>query len=243
MESRMSTLPCNPRDNLLLAAIQGADFDRLQPHLEVVELDVGRSIYEPLGEPEYVYFPTSAIISILHLTEDGGSAETAVVGREGLVSIASYLGGRSTIGRAMVQLAGMSVRIPATVVAQDFERGRDVRRVLLRYTQALLTQMAQTAVCNRHHEVSQQFARWILATLDRVQTPEIRMTHQLIADMLGVRREGVTEAASKLKNAGVIEYSRGRIRVLDRAGLEAAACECYAIVRDEYARLLNGATR
>ncbi len=154
--------------------------------------------------------------------------------------MATYLGGGWTVGRAVVQIAGTSVRVPASVILQDFERGRDVRRVLLRYTQALLTQMAQTAVCNRHHEVAQQLCRWILTMLDRVQTPEIPMTHQLIADMLGVRREGITEAARKLKHAGVIEYSRGRVRVLDRAGLEACACECYRVVRSEYDRLLNG---
>lgn len=231
--------PCKPRDNLLLAAIAAADFDRLHPHLEIVDLELGRSIYEPGSELQHVYFPTTAIISILHLTKNGGSAETAVVGCEGVVSFATYLGGRSTVGRAVVQVAGLGVRAPAQLVQQDFDRGRDVRRVLLRYTQALLTQMAQTAVCNRHHEVAQQLCRWILATLDRVHTPDIPMTHQLIADMLGVRREGVTEAARKLKTAGVIDYSRGRIRVLDRAGLEAGACECYNVVREEYARLLT----
>jgi CRP-like cAMP-binding protein len=232
-----------PRDNHLLAAIAAADYERLRPHLEIVELDLGRSIYEPGIESPYVYFPTTAIISILNLTQDGGTAETAVVGREGVVSTATYLGGRSTVGRAVVQIAGTSVRVPAPVIVQDFDRGRDMRRVLLRYTQALLTQMAQTAVCNRHHEVAQQLSRWILATLDRVQSQEIAMTHQLIADMLGVRREGVTEAARKLKIAGVIEYSRGRIRVLDRAGLEAAACECYEVVREEYERLLSNGMR
>ncbi len=234
----MST-PCKPRDNHLLAAIAAADFERLRPHLEIVELEFGRSIYEPGSELPYVYFPTTAIISILHLTQDGGSAETALVGPEGVVSIASYLGGGTTVGRAMVQVAGLSVRAPAQRVVQDFERGRDVRRVLLRYAQAVLTQMAQTAVCNRHHEVAQQLCRWILATHDRIQTPDIPMTHQLIADMLGVRREGVTEAARKLKDAGVIEYTRGRIRVVDRGGLEAAACECYGVVREEYERLLT----
>jgi CRP-like cAMP-binding protein len=232
------TTPCTPRDNHLLGAIAAADYERLRPHLEFVELELGRSIYEPGSEMPFVYFPTTAIISILHMTRDGGSTETAVVGCEGLVSIATYLGGGTTVGRAVVQIAGMSIRVPTQVIMQDFDRGRDVRRVLLRYTQALLTQMAQTAVCNRHHEVAQQLCRWILSTLDRVHTPEIRMTHQLIADMLGVRREGVTEAARKLKDAGVIEYSRGRLRVVDRAGLEAAACECYAVVREEYDRLL-----
>ena len=234
------TTPCKPHDNRLLAAIAAADLDRLRPHLETVELELGRAIYEPGSELPFVYFPTTAIISILHLTQSGGSAETAVVGREGVVSMATYLGGGWTVGRAVVQIAGTSVRVPASVILQDFERGRDVRRVLLRYTQALLTQMAQTAVCNRHHEVAQQLCRWILTMLDRVQTPEIPMTHQLIADMLGVRREGITEAARKLKHAGVIEYSRGRVRVLDRAGLEACACECYRVVRSEYDRLLNG---
>ena len=234
----MST-PCKPRDNHLLAAIAAADFERLRPHLEIVELEFGRSIYEPGSELPYVYFPTTAIISILHLTQDGGSAETALVGREGVVSIASYLGGGTTVGRAMVQVAGLSVRAPSQRIVQDFDRGRDVRRVLLRYAQAVLTQMAQTAVCNRHHEVAQQLCRWILATHDRIQTPDIPMTHQLIADMLGVRREGVTEAARKLKDAGVIEYTRGRIRVVDRVGLEAAACECYGVVREEYERLLT----
>jgi CRP-like cAMP-binding protein len=233
------TTPCKPRDNLLLRAIAAADFERLRPHLEFVELEFGRSIYEPGSDLPYVYFPTTAIISILHLTQDGGSAETALVGCEGVVSIATYLGGGTTVGRAIVQIGGLSVRAPAQLIVQDFDRGRDVRRVLLRYTQALLTQMAQTAVCNRHHEVAQQLCRWILATHDRVQTPDIPMTHQLIADMLGVRREGVTEAARRLKEAGVIEYSRGRLRVVDRAGLEAAACECYGVVREEYDRLLK----
>jgi CRP-like cAMP-binding protein len=233
--------PNKPRDNLLLAAVAASEFERLRQHVEWVELEYGRSIYEP-GEPlPYVYFPTTATISILHVTQDGGTAEAAVVGREGLVSIASYLGGGTTVGRAVVQVGGMSARVPSTIIAQDFDRGRDLRRVLLRYTQALLTQMAQTALCNRHHEVSQQLCRWILATHDRVQATEIPMTHQLIADMLGVRREGITEAARKLKEAGVIDYTRGRVRVVDRAGLEDCACECYAVVRDEYARLLTAA--
>jgi CRP-like cAMP-binding protein len=237
-EPPMTTL-CRPHDNRILASLAAPDYERLRPHLEVVELEFGRSIYEPGSELAHVYFPTTAIISILNLTEDGDATETALVGREGLVSIATYLGGGWTVGRAVVQVGGVGVRVPSPVIVQDFEQARALRQVLLRYTQALLTQMAQTAVCNRHHELAQQLCRWILATHDRVSTPEIPMTHQLIADMLGVRREGVTEAARRLKQAGLIDYVRGRIRVVDRAGLEAAACECYGLVREEYARLLD----
>ncbi len=233
------TTSCTPDDNHLLAALAAGDLDRLRPHLDVVELGVGESIYEPGTALPYIYFPTTAIISILHLTHEGESVETAVVGCEGAVSIATYLGGGTTVGRALVRIPGMGIRIPAPVIRDDFERGRDVRRVLLRYTQALLTQMAQTAVCNRHHEVAQQLCRWMLSMLDRVGSREIPMTHQQIADMLGVRREGVTEAARKLKEAGVIGYSRGRVRVLDRPALEDCACECYDVVREEYDRLLS----
>jgi len=231
--------PCTPDDNHLLAALAGGDFDRLQPYFDAVALDVGESIYEPGSELPYLYFPTTAIISILHLTQEGESVETAVVGCEGAVSIATYLGGGTTVGRAVVLVPGMGIRVPAQVIRQDFERGHDLRRVLLRYAQALLTQMAQTAVCNRHHEVAQQLCRWILSMLDRVGPREIPMTHQQIADMLGVRREGVTEAARKLKEAGVIGYSRGNVRVLDRPALEDCACECYDLVREEYDRLLR----
>jgi len=233
------TTGCTPDHNHLLAALDGGDLDRLRPHFDAVELGSGQSIYEPGGELPYVYFPTTAIISIMHLTQEGDSVETAVVGCEGAVSIATYLSGGTTVGRAFVLVPGMGIRVPAPIIRDDFERGHDVRRVLLCYTQALLTQMAQTAVCNRHHEVAQQLCRWILSMLDRVGSREIPMTHQQIADMLGVRREGVTEAARKLKEAGVIGYSRGRVRVLDRRALEDCACECYGVVRGEYARLLR----
>jgi CRP-like cAMP-binding protein len=233
------TTGCTPDHNRLLAALAGGDLERLRPHLDVVELNVGESIYEPASEMPYVYFPTTAIISILHLTQEGAGVETAVVGCEGAVSIAAYLSGGTTVGRAVVLVPGLGIRAPAPVIRHDFEHEHDVRRVLLRYTQALLTQMAQTAVCNRHHEVAQQLCRWILSMLDRVGPREIPMTHQQIADMLGVRREGITEAARKLKEAGVIGYSRGRVRVLDRDALENCACECYGVVREEYDRLLR----
>lgn len=233
------TTSCTPDQNYLLAALADGDFERLRPHCVSVELAVGQSIYEPGSDLPYLYFPTTAIISILHLTQEGESVETAVVGCEGAVSIATYLGGGTTVGRAVVLVPGTGIRVPAPVIQQDFDRGHAVRRVLLRYTQALLTQMAQTAVCNRHHEVAQQLCRWILSMLDRVGSREIPMTHQQIAAMLGVRREGVTEAARQLKEAGVIGYSRGRVRVLDRPALEDCACECYRVVREEYDRLLR----
>jgi CRP-like cAMP-binding protein len=233
------TSACQPRDNRLLAALADADFERLRPYCEAVSLEAGRPIYEPGSELQFVYFPTTAIASILQVTREGETVQTAVVGREGALSVATYLGGGATVGRAVVQVAGAGVRIPAPVVVYDFERGHDTRRVLLRYAQAMLTQTAQTALCNRRHELAQQLCRWILAMHDRVPGGEIPVTHQLIAEMLGVRREGVTEAASRLKSKGVINYGRGKIRVLDRGGLEACACECYGVVRSEYERLLG----
>lgn len=228
----------NPQKNRLLAALTGEEWQRWQPLLEHVELPLGYVLYEPGTTMTQMYFPTTAIISLLYVLENGASAEIAVVGNDGLVPVAMFMGGGSTPSRAVVQSAGHGFRLDAKDLKKEFERGGAVLHLLLRYTQALITQMSQTAVCNRHHALDQQLCRWLLLSLDRLEGPDLVMTQELIANMLGVRREGVTESASKLQNAGLIRYARGRITVLDRPGLEQRSCECYGVVKKEYDRLL-----
>ncbi len=213
------------------------DFERLEPHLEFAPLPLGWAVYESGGKQSFVYFPSDAIVSLLYVMEDGSSAEIAVVGNDGVVGISLFMGGETTPSRAVVQSAGQGHRLRAWVVKTEFERGGALQHVLLRYTQALITQMTQTAVCNRHHSVDQQLCRWLLLSLDRLPSNELIMTQELIGNMLGVRREGVTEAAGKLQRAGMIHYSRGKITVLDRSALEARVCECYAVVKKETDRL------
>jgi CRP-like cAMP-binding protein len=227
-----------PRENQLLAWLPTNEWDRLQPHLEAVELPLGQVLYESGGKLEHAYFPTTAIVSLLYVLEDGGSAEIAVVGFEGIVGISLFMGGQTTPSRAVVQSAGCGFRLTANVVLEEFSRAGPLLHLLLRYTQALITQMSQTAVCNRHHTLDQQLCRWLLLSRDRLRCDELNMTQALIANMLGVRREGVTEAAGRLERAGLIEYQRGRITILDRGGLEQRTCECYAVVKKEYDRLL-----
>jgi CRP-like cAMP-binding protein len=229
----------NPKDNRLVGALPPAIFKRWQNCLEDVALPLGQVLYEPGTVLSHVYFPATAIVSLLYVMEDGASAEIAVVGNEGLVGISLFMGGESTPSRAVVQSAGLGLRMKAAILKKEFERSGPVLRLLLRYTQALITQMAQTAVCNRHHSLDQQLCRWLLLSLDRLQGHELIMTQELIANMLGVRREGVTEGALKLQKAGLIRYTRGRITVLDRAGLERRSCECYAVVKKEYDRLFS----
>lgn len=228
----------DPRQNRLLAVLPAADLERLLPHLKLIPLPLGEVLYESGIELRYVYFPTDSIVSLLYVMEDGDSAEIAVVGNEGVIGISLFMGGETTPSRAVVQSAGHAYRLPGQALKQEFIRGAAMQHLLLRYTQALLTQMAQTAVCNRHHSLDQQLCRWLLLSLDRLASNELVMTQELIANMLGVRREGVTEAAGKLQQAGLIHYSRGHITVLDRAGLEARTCECYAVVKKECDRLL-----
>ena len=232
-----STAAHTPKQNHLLAALPGADYERLLPHLECVLLELGCALYESGSHQGYVYFPTACIVSLLYVMHDGASAEIAVVGNEGVVGIALFMGGESTPSRAVVQSAGYGYRLRANVLKTEFGRGGELQHLLLRYTQTLITQMAQTAVCNRHHSVEQQLCRWLLLSLDRLPSNELTMTQELIANMLGVRREGVTEAAGHLQTAGLIHYSRGKITVLDRPKLEARVCECYAVVKCEYDRL------
>lgn len=231
--------PHTPKQNRLLAALPPAEFERLVPHLELVPMRLGEVLYESGGRLHHVYFPTTSIVSLLYVMEDGASAEIAVVGNEGILGISLFMGGETTPSRAVVQSAGHGYRLKAQLLKQEFNRAGPVLHLLLRYTQALITQMAQTAVCNRHHSVEQQLCRWLLLSLDRLSTHELTMTQELIANMLGVRREGVTAAAGKLQRAGLIRYSRGRITVLDRPGLEKEACECYAVVKKEVDRLLS----
>lgn len=231
--------PSSPRENHLLAALPAADFEALAAHLELVPLPLGKMLYEPGGQLQHAYFPTTAIVSLHYVMESGASAETAGVGNEGVVGISLFMGGNTTSSSAVVQTAGHAYRMERRVLLQEFNRAGLLQRLLLRYTQALITQMAQTAACNRHHSVEQQLCRWLLLTLDRLPSNELVMTQELVASMLGVRREGITEAAGNLQRAGVISYRRGHISVLDRAGLEARACECYAVVRKELGRLLS----
>ncbi len=228
----------DPRQNHLLAAIPEVEWERFAPYLVPVKLGLGNVIYESGTDQPYVYFPTDSIVSLLYVMEDGASAEIAIVGNEGLVGISLFMGGGTTPNRAVVQSAGHAFRMRAQHIRDEFVLAGPVQQLFLRYTQALLTQMGQTAVCNRHHTVDQQLCRWLLMSLDRLPSDELVMTQELIANMLGVRREGVTEAAGKLQHAGVIKYNRGRIRVLDRPRLEGMACECYEVVRKEFARLL-----
>ena len=232
----------NPRDNRMIDALSDTDWSRWKDLLAPVDLPLGHVLYESGGAMEHVYFPTTAIVSLLYVMENGASAEIAVVGNEGLVGISLFMGGESTPSRAVVQSAGRGFRIEAHAIKLEFDRSHAVMHLLLRYTQALITQMAQTAVCNRHHSLDQQLCRWLLLSLDRLSGNELVMTQELIANMLGVRREGVTEAALKLQQAGLIRYARGHIHVLDRPGLEHRTCECYEVVRKEYARLLPART-
>lgn len=234
---RPARAAADPKKNRLLAALPDAVFARWLPQLEEVDLPLGQVLHESGVTMGHVYFPTSAIVSLLYVMENGASGEIAVVGHEGVVGISLFMGGESTPSRAVVQSAGRGLRLKAAAIKQEFKHA-PVMHLLLRYTQALITQMAQTAVCNRHHSLDQQLCRWLLLSLDRLEGHELTMTQELIANMLGVRREGVTEAALKLQHAGLIRYARGRIEVLDRPGLERATCECYAVVRNEYDRLL-----
>jgi CRP-like cAMP-binding protein len=234
--------PHDPRQNHLLAALPEDELARLQPSLELVKMPLGEALYESGVQMRHVYFPTTAIVSLLYVMEDGASAEIAVVGNEGIVGVSLFMGGETTSSRAVVQSAGHGYRLKGQLLKDEFYRAGPMQHLLLRYTQALLTQMAQTAVCNRHHSLDQQLCRWLLLSLDRLPSNELVMTQELIANMLGVRREGVTEAAGNVQKAGLIEYNRGRITVLDRAGLEARACECYAVVKKEFERLLPEVT-
>jgi len=229
----------NPNENRLLAALPAKDFETLAAHLELVPLALGQMLYEPGMQMRHAYFPTTSIISLHYVTEAGASAETAGVGNEGMVGISLFMGGDTTPSSAVVQTAGNACRLDRHILKQEFDRAGALQRILLRYTQALMTQMAQTAACNRHHTVEQQLCRWLLLTLDRLPERELVMTQELVATMLGVRRESVTEAAGHLQSLGYIRYRRGHISVLNRAGLEAHACECYGVVKKEIDRLLS----
>jgi CRP-like cAMP-binding protein len=236
-------LPHNPNQNHLLAALPATEFERLAPHLELVPMLLGESLYEPGGRLQHVYFPTTAIVSLLYIIESGLSAEIAGVGNEGILGISLFMGGESTTSSAVVQTAGHGFRLKAELLKIEFGRFGPTMHLLLRYTQALITQMAQTAACNRHHSIVQQLCRWLLLTLDRLPSQELIMTQELIAGALGVRRESITEAAAKLQRAGLVRYRRGHIAVLERSGLEAGACECYAVVKKEFNRLLSDVRR
>jgi len=227
-----------PQQNQLLAALSPAEHERLTPQLELISLSLGEVLYESGDRLRHVYFPTDSIVSLLYVLEDGASAEIAVVGNDGIIGVALFMGGETTPSRAIVQSAGYAYRLIGQRLKDEFHRNGDMQHLMLRYTQALLTQMAQTAVCNRHHAVDQQLCRWLLLSLDRLPSNTLTMTQELIANMLGVRREGVTEAAGKLQKLGVIEYARGKITVRDRPKLEQLCCECYAVVKTETDRLL-----
>ena len=229
----------DPNQNHLLSALLDTEFDRLAPHLEPIMMRLGDVLYESGGKLAHVYFPTTAIVSLHYVLENGNSSEIAGVGNEGVLGISLFMGGNTTPSRAVVQTGGHGYRIKSHILMEEFNRAGPVMRLLLRYTQALLTQMSQTAVCNRHHSVEQQLCRWLLLTLDRIGHNELTMTQELIAGMLGVRREGVTEAAGRLQGYGYISYRRGHITVLDRAGLEHDVCECYQVVKTEFARLMS----
>jgi len=229
----------SPNQNHLLAALPTAEFERLAKHLELVAMPLGQILYEPGGQMQHAYFPTTAIVSLHYVTESGASAETAGVGNEGVVGISLLMGGGTTPSSAVVQTAGHGYRLERGKLMEEFNRGGLMHRLLLRYTQALITQMNQTAACNRHHSLEQQLCRWLLLTLDRLSSNELVMTQELVASMLGVRREGITESAGNLQRAGFIRYRRGHIAVIERSGLEATACECYAVVKKELARLLS----
>jgi CRP-like cAMP-binding protein len=226
-------------NNHLLALLPAKEFERVSHYLELVELKLGEVLYESGGQLNYTYFPTTAIISMLYVLENGASTEIAVVGNEGILGISIFMGGETTTSRAVVQSAGYSYRLKSQILLAEFNRGESMMRLLLRYTQALITQMSQTAVCNRHHTIEQQLCRWLLLSLDRLPSRSLTMTQELIANMLGVRREGVTEAAGKLQQRGLITYCRGRIDVTNRTGLEKVVCECYQVVRNELDRLMS----
>ena len=229
----------SPHQNHLLDALPASDYERLASHLELIPMGLGDVLYESGSHLRYVYFPTTSIISLLYVMEDGASAEIAIVGNEGILGISLFMGGDTTPSSAVVQTAGHAYRLESRLLKHEFNRGGLMQSLLLRYTQALITQMTQTAACNRHHSIEQQLCRWLLLTLDRVSSRELIMTQELVASMLGVRREGITEAAGKLQRAGVIRYRRGHIAVLDRSGLETRVCECYAVVKKELSRLLS----
>ena len=229
----------DPMENRLLARLSREEYARILPHLEHVSFSLGEVVYESGGQIGHIYFPTTSIVSLLYMMENGSSAEMGVAGNEGLVGIALFMGGNTMPNRAVVQSAGGAIRMKAQALQDEFKQGGMFQRLLLRYTQALLTQMSQTAVCNRLHTVEQQLCRWLLLSRDRLSTDELVMTQELIANMLGVRREGVTVAAGRLQEQGLISYVRGRILILDRRGLETAVCECYRVVKDEYDRLLG----
>jgi CRP-like cAMP-binding protein len=233
------SLPHSPNQNHLLAALPTAEFERMFAHLELVAMPLGEILYEPGEQMRHAYFPTTSIVSLHYVMESGASAETAGVGNEGVVGVSLFMGGDTTPSSAVVQTAGHGYRLESHWLKQEFVRAGLMQRLLLRYTQALITQMTQTAACNRHHSIEQQLCRWLLLTLDRVSTSELVMTQELVASMLGVRREGITEAAGNLQRAGVIRYRRGHIAVLDRSGLETRVCECYATVKKELRRLLS----
>src|SRR6188508_534694 len=228
----------DPRDNHILDALPQLERERLFPHLKLAPMPLGMVLYESGAALRHIYFPTNSIVSLLYVMQDGASAEIAVVGNEGAIGVALFMGGETTPSRAIVQSAGYAYRLPGKYLKEEFLRAGPLQRLLLRYTQALITQMAQTAVCNRHHSVEQQLCRWLLLSLDRLASNELNMTQELIANMLGVRREGVTEAAGKLQDAQLIRYRRGKITVLDRPGLEQRSCECYQVVKAEFDRLL-----
>ena len=227
-----------PQQNHLLDALPAAEREQIYPHLQLVEMPLGKVVYEPGDVPRYAYFPADCIVSLLYILEDGASTEISIVGNDGLIGLALFMGGGTTPSRAVVQSGGHAYRLPGQKPREEFHRNAAIRLLLLRYTQALITQMAQTVVCNRHHTVDQQLCRWLLLSLDRLPANELTMTHELIANMLGVRREGVTGAVSKLQRLGVIDHSRGHITVLDRPALERLSCECYAVVKRETDRLL-----
>lgn len=229
----------SPNQNHILAALSAEELERLTPHLELVPMLLGDELYEPGGQLRHAYFPTTAIVSLLYIMESGSSSEIAGVGNEGVLGISLFMGGDTTSSSAVVQTTGHAYRLSVKLLKEEFNRAGLMQRLLLRYTQALVTHMSQTAVCNRHHSIEQQLCRWLLLTLDRLPTNELVLTQELVANALGVRREGVTEAAGKLQRAGIIRYRRGHISVLERAGLEAGACECYAVVRKELSRLMT----
>ncbi|MEO8768132.1 MAG: Crp/Fnr family transcriptional regulator [Nitrosospira sp.] len=233
----LSSSPHQPNENHLLAALPTAELERLEPHLELIHMPLGDVLCESGGRLHYVYFPTSAIISLHYILENGASSEIAGVGNEGMLGTSLFMGGETTPSWATVQTAGYGYRLKTALLLQEFSHAGPVQRMLLRYTQALIMQISQTAVCNRHHTIEQQLCRWLLLTLDRLDSQELTMTQELIASMLGVRREGITEAAGKLQNAGIIRYRRGHIMVLDRSGLETHVCECYSVVKKEFDRL------
>ena len=237
----LMTDPHSPRQNHLLDDLTAAEYKRLFPHLELVSMPLGEVLYESGGHLQHVYFPTTAIVSLHYIMENGSSAEIAGVGNEGVLGIALFMGGNTTTSRAAVYTGGHGYRLNARLMMEEFNRAGLTMRLMLRYTQALITQMSQTAVCNRHHTVEQQLCRWLLLTLDRLHSNELTMTQELIASMLGVRREGITETAGNLQRLGLISYRRGHITILDRSGLESHACECYHVVRKEFHRLLSDA--